>query len=379
LFAWPQGGRKPFLGRCTVQILRIAGRPNARLLPALVAAAVALGVVLASAPAHAEDAPPTDEIGIAAQPVSDDGPIRTRFDYTIGPGQTLDDGYVVTNRGTGPQTFTVYATDAFNTDEGAFGLLDTGVAPTDAGSWVTFSGAPSVQVTLQPAETTTIPFTVRAPDDATPGDHAGGIVASVQSPDGQVIVDRRLGTRLYARVPGDLQPALTIAGISASYTPSLNPFSGDTTVTFTVRNAGNVALAGDLKAEVRGLFGIGLSAPIEQEVSEMLPGSTRTITTTVSGVGQWVYLNPGVTVYPKVDESAQNPGPLTSVSRDTVLFVVPWLLVALIILGLLIWGGVRFSRRRNDKRAQEWMDYAEAEARRKAESEREPVSTGSDA
>lgn len=363
-----------------MQIFRTAVRPNARPLAtiaAVLAGAVALSALIASAPARAEDAAPVEEIGISAQPVADDGPIRTRFDYTIGPGQSLEDAYTVTNRSTGPQTFTVYATDAFNTDEGAFGLLETGVAPTDAGAWVSFSGASSVQLTLQPDESTTIPFTVRAPDDATPGDHAGGIVASVQSPDGQVLVDRRLGTRLYARVPGELQPNLSIAGISSSYTPSLNPFAGETTVTFTVRNAGNVALAGDLKAEVRGLFGIGLSAPVEQEVSEMLPGSTRTVTATIAGVGQWIYLNPVVTVYPKVDDTAPNPGPLPSVTRDTVLFVVPWLLVAIIVLGLLVWGGIRLSRRRNDARAKEWMEYAEAEARRKAEAEREPVSTGS--
>lgn len=358
-----------------MQIIRTAVRPNARLLAAtaaVLAGAFAFGAALTAAPAFADDAAPVDEIGISAQPVSDDGPLRTRFDYSIAPGQSLEDAYSVTNRSTGPQTFSVYATDAYNTDDGAFGLLESGVAPTDAGGWISFRGAPSVQVTLQPDETTTIPFTVRAPDDATPGDHAGGLVASVQSPDGQVLVDRRLGTRLYVRVAGDLQPGLSIAGISASYTPSLNPFAGETTVTFTVRNAGNVALSGALKSEVRGLFGIGLSTPLEQDVSEMLPGSTRTVTTTIAGVGQWIYLNPVVTVYPRVDETAPNPGPLTSVSRDTVLFVVPWMALGLIVLALLVWGGVRFVRRRDDARAKEWMEYTEAVARRKADAEREP-------
>lgn len=365
-----------------MQIFRTAVRPNARPLAAIatvVAGAFVLGAVFATAPARADDAAPVDEIGISAQPVSDDGPLRTRFDYSMSPGQTLEDAYSVTNRSTGPQTFTVYATDAFNTDEGAFGLLESGATPTDAGAWISFSGAPSVQVTLQPDESTTIPFTVRAPDDATPGDHAGGLVASVQSPDGQVLVDRRLGTRLYVRVAGDLQPGLTIAGISSSYAPSLNPFAGETTVTFTVRNAGNVALSGDLKTEVRGLFGIGLATSLEQDLSEMLPGSTRTVTTTVSGVGQWVYLNPVVTVYPRVDETAPNPGPLTSVSRDTVLFVVPWVALVLLLLSALVWGGIRLSRRRNDARAKAWMEYAENEARRKADAEREPVSVESGA
>ena len=357
-----------------MQFFRTAARPNALLLPALATLAAALAGVLALvSPAVADEQAPTDEIGISAQPQAGDGPLRTRFDYTVAPGQSLDDAYVVRNEGSAAQTFTVYATDAFNTDDGAFALLEGGVAPSDAGSWVAFSGQPSVQVDLQPGETATIPFTVRAPDDASPGDHAAGVVVSVQSPDGQVLVDRRLGTRLYVRVPGELQPNLTIAGLSSSYTPSLNPFAGETTVTFTVPNAGNVALSGQLKTDVRGLFGIALAAPVAQEVSEMLPGSTRTITTTVPGVGQWVFLNPVVTLYPAVDATAQNPGPLVSVTRDAVLFVVPWALLLLVVIGLAVWALVWASRRRNDRRAQAWLAHTEAEARRKAEAEREPV------
>jgi len=359
-----------------VQFFRTAVRPNARPLPALaavLAAAIALGSAVPAGSARADDAAPVDEIGISAQPVSGDGATRSRFDYTIAPGQSLDDAYQVTNRSTAPQTFTVFATDAFNTDDGSFALLETGTAPTDAGAWVSFDGQSSVVMTLQPDESATVPFTLRTPDDATPGDHAAGIVASVQTSDGQVLVDRRLGARLYVRVPGDLQPSLSIAGMSASYSPGLNPFAGETTVTFTVRNAGNVALSGDLKTEVRGLFGIGLSAPLEEEVAEMLPGSTRTITTTVAGVGQWVYLAPVVTLYPRVDATAQNPGALTSVSRDTVVFAMPWAALALLLVAGLVVLVVRVRRRRDAVRAQEWMDFAEAEARRKAEAEREPA------
>jgi len=360
----------------------LLARPNARG-TRLVALAIAGFIALSSGASTgialaADEAPAEDSIGISAAPLNDaDAAGRTRFDYQMSPGQTLDDTYVVSNTGTTVQTFTVFATDAFNTEEGSFGLLDTGVEPSDAGAWVQFSGAKSVVVDLQPGESASLPFTVAAPADASPGDHAAGLVVSVLADDGQVLVDRRVGTRLYVRVPGDLQPNLTVAGMTASYTPSLNPLAGETTVTFTVRNAGNVALSGALKTEIRGPFGIGLSAPVEQDVDEMLPGSTRTITTTVSGVGQWVFLNPVVTLYPSVDETALNPGPLTSVTRDTVLFVVPWALLAVVLVGLVVWGWIWFSRRRNDRRAAAWVEYTEAEARRKAETEREPVGAGS--
>lgn len=357
-------------------------RPNAwgirsAALALIAAAAVSLGLSSAGS-ARADDAPaPNDTIGISAAPQSADAASpRSRFSYQMGPGQELDDVYVVTNVGSTPQSFTVFATDAFNTDEGGYGLLETGVAPTDAGAWVAFSGQPSVAVQLEPGASTEVPFRVAVPADARPGDHAAGLAVSALSNDGQVLVDRRVGTRLYVRVPGDLQPLLSIDGMSASYTPSLNPLDGETAVTFTVRNAGNVALAGRLKAEVRGLFGIGVSGEVGAEVDEMLPGSTRTVTTTVSGVGQWIYLSPAVTLYPSVDQQALNPGPLRSVSRDTVLFVVPWALLAALIIGLLVWGGLRLRRRIDDRRARAWVEYTEAEARRKAELEREVVGAG---
>lgn len=344
---------------------------------ALVGVAAVSAAFSAARPAHAEDAPSTDTIGVSAAPLSPEGTSpRSRFSYQMSPGQTLDDTYVVTNVGSTPQTYTVFATDAFNTDEGGYGLLETGVTPTDAGAWVDFGGQPSVSVALEPGASTEVPFHLAVPADAGPGDHAAGLVVSALANDGQVLVDRRVGTRLYVRVPGDLQPIMSIDGMSASYAPSLNPLDGETTVTFTVRNAGNVALAGRLKAEVRGLFGVGVSGVVESDVDEMLPGSTRTVTTTLSGVGQWVYLAPSVTLYPSIDDQALNPGPLRSVSRDTVLFVVPWALLLVVLVGLLVWGWLRLRRRVDERRARAWVEYTEAEARRKAETEREAVSAG---
>jgi dihydroorotate dehydrogenase (fumarate) len=376
-FIAAQDGGKRFLGRCTVLIFATSVRPNARGL-ILLSAALAAGIALSASTyssALAAAASDEDTIGISAEPLTDPNTTgRTRFSYQIGPGQEVDDAYVVSNTGSTPQTYAVFATDAFNTEDGGYGLLDTDVIPSDAGSWVTFEGgATKLDVILQPGESKVVPFTVRVPADAGPGDHAAGMLVSAVSVDGQVLVDRRVGTRLYVRVPGELQPTLTISSLSASYTPSLNPLAGDATVTFTVTNGGNVALAGDVTVAVKGLFGIDLAAPVNSQVEEMLPGSTRTVTTTVTGVGQWVFLNPSVTLVPTIEPDALNPGPLNRVNRDAVLFVVPWALLALVVIGLAIWGWIWFSRRRNDRRAQEWIEYTEAEARRKAGAEPAPA------
>lgn len=321
---------------------------------------------LAAAPAFADD---TDSIS------GGPGDDRTRLSYQMKPGQRLDDEYVVRNTGTTAQTVTLFATDAFNTDAGEFALLDTGKKPTGVGTWVLFNGADTVEhIALAPGEQKTVPFTVNVPANAGPGDHAGGIVVSNQKGSGRILVDRRVATRLYVRVPGDLQAALTIAGLNATYNPQWNPFSGTTTMTFTIRNNGNVSLGAHLVAGTKTFFGIPAGQLARQDVPEMLPGSTRTLSVTVPGVPQVGYLNPYVSLQPTVDADALNPGPLAVVDRDTVIAAIPWwlLVVALLVGGYFLF---RTLRRKNDgKRAAAWVEYTEAEARRKAREEQgEPV------
>lgn len=347
------------------QIL-LPARSIARLGVLLVLALLA-GFLLATGPiasARADDG----TIGIAGAPSDGTGTDgRSRFSYQVAPGQHLDDAYQVTNTGSTAQTITVLATDAYNTDDGGYGLLDSDAKATDAGSWVTFAdGAAQHQVTLEPGASEIVQFAVDVPADARPGDHAAGIVISALSAADQILVDRRVGTRLYVRVPGDLQPALTVASITSSYSPQLNPFDGATTLTYTIKNSGNVALGATTVVGVKTVFGIATGDLVRTELPEMLPGSTRTVSVVVHGVGQWGYLNPYVSLAPTVDDDALNPGPLRTVDRDTVLWVVPWVLLVLVLLALGIWLWIRFSRRRNDKNAKAWVEYTEAEARRKA-------------
>lgn len=353
------------LDESTVLLIPTPVRSLGRLLAALLVTLVFAGglAVLTVVPAHADD---TD--GISGAPAADgaaDG--RSRFSYEIGPGQQLADSYVVRNTGTTPQTMKVFATDAYNTDDGSYGLLDTDATAADSGSWISFAdGAKSLDIPLDPGASQIVPFTLDVPADARPGDHAAGIVISVTSPQGQILVDRRVATRLYVRVPGDVQPALTISSIAADYHGDVNPFDGQTAITFTVKNTGNVALGAHLVAGVDTYFGIGAGGQARDELSEMLPGSTRTITMTVDGTPQLGYLSPYIRLQPTVDPEAMNPGPLAQVDRETVTFAVPWLLLVLILIAAGVVLFLRFRRLRDEKTARDWIAYTEAEARRKA-------------
>lgn len=336
-------------------------------IPALAAALIILALGFSALPATSAHADDTD--GISGAPADGSGADgRTRFSYQVSPGQQLDDNYLVKNTGTTAQTMTVFATDAFNTEAGEFGLLDTDAEPTDAGSWVTFAdGATSLTIPLEPGESRVVPFTFTVPADARPGDHAAGIVISVTSASGQILVDRRVATRLYIRVLGDIQPLLTVTNISAVYNGELNPVTGETLVTFTIKNTGNVALGATMNIGVNTYFGIGVGPVVTQELEEMLPGSTRSLTIPLSGIGQLGYLDAYVTMQPKVDADAISPGFLAPVSRDAIIFAMPWWLLALVVIAGIVLVVLRIRRARDEQAAAEWIAYTEAEARRKAE------------
>lgn len=332
------------------------------------AAAIILTVGL-TASVGAAGAWAADSDGIASAPSADGGvdQTRSRFSYQIDPGQSVSDEYLVENTGTTQQKVSVYATDAFNAEDGSFALLDGGQEPKHAGSWVTFAdGAKKVEVTLSPGAQQVIPFTLTVPADANPGDHAGGMIVSAPTPSGQVTVDRRVAIRLYARVKGNIEAGLTISSISSSYEPSLNPFDGTTTMTLSLTNTGNVALGANTVAQVKGIFGIPLSGLTDVSIPEMLPGNSRTVTITVPGVGPYIYLAPHVSLAATTDAQALNAGPLPTAERDSSILVMPWGILAILLFIGLVWFGLRLRRKRDSKNAAAWIEFTEAEAVRKA-------------
>lgn len=316
------------------------------------------GAVIAASPAAAED------FGLSAAPAANGGVdgSRSRYSYQVDPGQSLNDEFFVKNTGSSPQAVSVYATDAFNTAAGDFSLLDTGVAPVGAGSWVSFGGT-ETSFTLQPNEARVIPFTVSVPADAPPGDHAGGMVVSAVTESGQVRLDRRVATRMYLRVSGELQPLLNVSEVSSTYSPSLNPFDGTLDVTFTLSNTGNVALGAKSVVSVSTIFGIPVRPDEKVEIPELLPGTSRSVSLSLTGVGQWVYLGSTIKLAGTVADDAAQPGVLPNLNRDSTAWTVPWALIALLVLGVSLWWSMRLRAARNARRLQEWREYEELQRR----------------
>ncbi|MDR7182984.1 dihydroorotate dehydrogenase (fumarate) [Microbacterium trichothecenolyticum] len=343
------------------------------------AALIVLAPLLASSPASAAE---EEKVGISARPADASGTpdARTSFRYTADPGQRVDDFFLVTNTGTADQSFTVVSTDAFNDGEGEFALLATAEQPVDIGNWVQFeNGANRIEFVLSAGQSRLLPFTLQLPADATPGDHVGGLVASVVTPGAEVNLDRRVASRVYTRVSGDLQPRLAVSSIEAAYGGDWwNPFSGAVTFHYTVSNTGNIALAGNATGAVGTWFGIPVATASGGTIKEVLPGNSATYEVGIPGVGQLGYLLAQVKLTPFVDSgdaAAQMPAPPTS--RDTIVIALPWLLLIAIVLvaGFFVFRSWR--RKVDAQRAAEWIAYTEAEAKLKAE--REVVGAGAGA
>lgn len=337
---------------------------------------VALCAVLAPVTAARADEAPGAQVSWGVRPAdTEHGTQRPSYAYELEPGTVLSDALVVSNYSPDPLTLSVYGADGFMTDDGQLDIVTAGTESTQLGAWVAFEAESLV---LQPGETTTVPFTVSVPADATPGDYAGGVVTSllVQEATG-VSVDRRLGSRMHVRVAGDLAPRVSIDNLDVSTSGGVLGVitAAPATVSFTVTNTGNTRLAAGHVVELSGPWGLGSASVPQTELPEMLPGTSVDKTVEVDGVRPLVRLTAevrvaGEPIAPAIPGSAADAGagdadgPAVEASASETVWAVPWLLVAvvaLVIAALVLWP-VRRRRRRAAEQAR--IDAAVEAARR---------------
>jgi hypothetical protein len=291
---------------------------------------------------------------------------RPYLSYSLAPGATQADSVTLWNYGTSQLTFHIYAPDAFNNVDGSFALQDGTKPPKDAGAWVKVDPA---YVTVPPGTKADIAVSLTVPPDASPGDHTAAIVAASQTPGSnqegkQVLIDRRTGSRLYVRVNGPANPALTVEDMHTVYQSALNPLDGSLDVTYTVRNSGNIRLGAHQSLDVSDVLGsvasrtscpalAGVATDTQRaaakqaqadgclpDIPELLPGNSVTRHVTFSGVAATFRVTAEVNLKPYAaggGTGAKLPD-LSSTSASQSTWAIPWLLVILLlVLGAVIW------------------------------------------
>ena len=292
---------------------------------------------------------------------------RAWVEQELDPGEGAEEHLIVENFSDEAVTFELSAADGVFRDNGRFSMLGPGETSTDAGTWIDVPES----VTVEARSTEVVPFTTTVPADATPGDHAAGIAASIRSQgsatDGTgVTVQSRVGFRVMTRVTGTIEPALSVSFVSASYDTSWNPLQpGSATVTFTATNEGNTRL---LIAGTGSLAGSETTFPLDSE-QELLPGDSRTLTVPVADVWPLVYVSGSITVSPTVTGVSAEALDDHTVQVSVWAWPVPQLIVlvgvALIVLALVA-GRIR-SRRRLAALLARTREEALAEGRASAE------------
>lgn len=306
---------------------------------------------------------------------------RAYLVYSANPGATILDRVALFNYKDTPLTVQVYATDALQGADGGFGLLTGDKTPADAGAWIKLLGVPKNGKVTIPARSGKKPYGVRyvrfignIPLKATPGDHVGGIVASLKSTSTnktgpKVTLDQRIGLRTYFTLTGKLDPTVAIEDLHASYASNWDPLGRSKyTVTYYLHNKGNLRLHVAQDVTVNRCIIPHLLCPVGALVghpptqAELLPGTRLKMTQTFHrkfGLGR-----PSATVTLHV--RALDPSyakAIPDVTASAGFWAWPWLLILEILLVLLLigLGGWRYWRRRQ-RRAVEQAIAASAPA-----------------
>ena len=242
--------------------------------------------------------------GTVAPAANEFGAARKQFGYTINPGGRVDDDVVISNHGTGPLRVRLRVS----------GLRWVRVRRDDA--------------TVQRGESIDVPFALALPDDAAPGDHAGGIVAEAGGSQAEV--------RVRLRVAGPLKPSLAVEQLRIDYAGTPNPFGkGDATVSYTIHNTGNAILTARQTLSVSGPFGRwAVKAGRIADSPTLLPGGTFKVTVPLHGVTPALRSKATVSLVPLLTDAAGSTAPLAAIEASAHAWTVPWSLLLLVVVVL---------------------------------------------
>lgn len=189
--------------------------------------------------------------------------------------------------------------------------------------WVTVS--PS-EFELSPLESKIVTFTIIVPEGAEPGGHYASVLVGISGADvssGGVGIAQKLGSLLLLNVSGDIKEELQIEEFSA---PGYSEY-GPVPITLRLRNTGSVHLKPRGFISIQNMFGKEV-AKLDVPQSNVLPDSIRRISLSW---GEKIQFGRYDAVLSAVYGSANEP--LGGVLR---FWIVPWKILAIVLIGILI-------------------------------------------
>lgn len=257
------------------------------------------------------------------------------FTYDVPAGTSVEDSVILVNHTNQPLTLRLYPADLISAEGGGFSPAQPDVPSRGVGGWARLERS---TIELAPSATEEVGFELQVPDNATPGEHLGAIVASTVAKKGAdgLAVETRAALIAKVRVPGRLAPELTLGPLT-----STRDEDGGRTFSVTISNPGNVLL------EVPGFVSVDSGGrriallSLSPSDTYVIPGGRTTLT------AKWA--NPPLVgrVFAQAEVAAELDGRTTDTYRTARLgiLLIPWLLVGaaagLSVLAVLIWIGLR--------------------------------------
>lgn len=287
---------------------------------------------------------------------------RSWIELELDPGQVVHEYLLVRNLSRSTVAFTLAAADGYFTSTGRFNMASAGEESTGAGSWIT------IQDTVEVASgaDVVVPFTVRVPENATPGDHPAGVAASIRTGREGVAIESRVGFRVMTRVLGALTPGLS-SEITGRYVGTWNPFdAGRLTFEYSIANTGNTRLAVTPDITVTSVFGlISFTVPGDQ-INEIAPGESRAGVATIPDAWPLLMYDADITARASMVPDDTSTTSIEPAIAAVTLIAPPWpqLVTIAALAALLRW--VRIGPRHQDTKRAVNADGSDATARQEA-------------
>lgn len=136
---------------------------------------------------------------------------------------------------------------------------------------------------------------------------------------------------------------LYVSGLTTHYLPSLDPLGGSVRASFTVHNVSGTTVDSTASFELQNIFGRTLSTVSGVTVLRLKPGESRVVAGTLTHPAQWAFTRASFTLHPTSLVAGER---LPSVTRDTIVFFVPWLILILLIIAITAYVIRRVARSR---------------------------------
>jgi len=206
----------------------------------------------------------------------------TIFEDALDPGDIYNSVVKVSNLTNAPQIYYVSVRDVVDITEGGRPIFAAPGEITALGiaDWI---AVPEEPIEIGIGQTIEIPFTVTVPNDASPGNHIGGIFVGPKAEKPEEIgtgVGFQLVPIVNIQISGDL---IEDADIRAFSTKKLFYGKPEISFTITIENKGNVAVRPRGPIEIKNMFGKQVGSIIVNDTAGLIPPyTTRTYN------GDWV-------------------------------------------------------------------------------------------